>query len=163
MSELPTGTRSLGAIYRRGLGSTALVGAGDLAVLAEGQPLTASQAESLARSPDAVALVGIARALPAWARPLELELNRMRARIEPRRALLWRSGWISLAAAAGLAACVIGLTQRQSPVIADEGMARASTTQISDDVLFLDPDAALFAAAPAAPDADSIFIDNLGS
>lgn len=165
MTDDSMSKRSLSALYREGLRRDAAgADAGDLLALDGVGPPDADVVERLSRTPDAVAVHGIARAVRPWSTALASDIRSVGSprHVVTSRARNW--GWISLAAAAGLAVCVVGLRQREASDLPVHAAAQpaAGTLQgaVEEDILFSDPDNALVAAIPMRP-ADSIFTDNL--
>lgn len=164
MTESEMTERSLSALYRADLRrSPAGVGAEDLHALGGNGAIDSEMLERLARSPDASSMYAIANALAPWSVTVAEDLRRARsiAGGSASRAPHW--GWISLAAAASLAICVVGLGQREQTdatmQVAVQPSVTSQTAQ-APDILFADPDNAMLAAAPA-PTSDSIFTDSL--
>jgi len=161
MTENRVPRRSLSALYRASVRRDAAgVDAEELQALDGAGAVDVAVLERLARTPDAVAVHAIARVLPPWSNAMAAEIRR--ATFSPQDAATSRVrnwGWVSLAAAAGIAVCVVGLRQREQteamPQVAVQLPAAAA-----DDVLFVDPDNAMIASVPAVT-SDSIFIDSL--
>lgn len=165
MTESRMVERSLSALYRADVRRDAAgADAADLQALGAGGAIDPAVLERLARTPDALAVQGLARALSPWSVTVAEDMRRARtggvggiSRVRP-----W--GWVSLAAAAGLAVCVVGLRQDEASdvpsQVAIQRGAGISQGAAADDILFADPDNAMLAAR-SAPSSDSIFTDSL--
>ncbi len=156
--------RSLSALYRGGLRRDSEgVDAQDLRQLDVGGAVDPELLERLAHTPDARALHHIARELLPWSTAAAADLRRAGSNEMRETSRAHRWGWVSLAAAAGLAVCVVGLRQQGQaalrPAVADRS-AKSSSQLASDDILFAEADVSMVAAAPA-PAVDPIFDDSL--
>ncbi len=123
----------------------------------------AAALELLARTPEAPALIGIARSIGPWATGVVADVARD-ARTAPMQPAprVRTSAWISLAAAAGLAV-VIGLGSHEQPGAPSDSMATGpavAASGASGDVLFADPEGMLISATHDV-DRESIFSDSL--
>ncbi|MEO6066171.1 MAG: hypothetical protein ABIP49_10385 [Lysobacterales bacterium] len=157
--------RSLSAVYQAHVRrDSASIDAEDLLALSDAaDAIDPETLERLLRSPDALALCGIARSSSPWSAAVAEDVGRLRPReiVGAGRVRNW--GWMSLAAAAGLAVCVVGLRQREPNdgrmQIAAKTTAASSEVAVPD-MLFADPEGSMIAVLHVEP-SDSIFTDNL--
>jgi len=156
--------RSLSTFYRAEVRrNDAGVDADQMLALATDAHVGSTLLERLARTPEAPALLGIARSVPAWATALAADLRRDQGRAPVDGVSRVRGlAWVSVAAAASLALVVVGLQpsgELDAPVQALSGATNASYDS-RVDVLFADPDGMLIAATLEV-DSGSIFADSL--
>ena len=165
--------RSLSALYRADVRRDAMdvrskavsgSNAEDLCELEIARDADAALLERLARTPDAVAVQAMARALSPWSVALAADMRRARSREAGGVSRVPYWGWVSLAAAAGLAVFVVGLGQREAPhapmPMAAQPALTTSPAATSSDILFADAENLVPAASPSST-GDSIFIDSL--
>lgn len=156
--------RSLSHLYRAGIRrENAGIDADQaLELVAEGD-VHPQALERLARTPDAPAVLGIARSIKPWSAAFATEIGR-----DPRSTSLHgttttrKLGWVSLAAAASLAVIIFGLQpsgESDAPVQASAGPTDVMSNS-GADVLFADPDGMLLSAR-LDTDSESIFADSL--
>jgi len=157
--------RSLSVLYQAQIrGGSAIIDAEKLLALSgAAEAFEPDTLDRLAKTPDALSLHGIARSLSPWSVAVAEDIRRSRQREVGGAARVRNWGWISLAAAAGLAMFVVGLSQRD-PTDSRMQVAAKSTAGFSQsvmpDVLFADPDGSMITVLHVEPN-DSIFTDNL--
>lgn len=157
--------RSLSALYQAHVrGDSASVDAEDLLALSDAAgAIDPETLERLVRTPDAPALRGIARSLSPWSVAVAEDIRRSHLGEVGGAARVRNWGWVSLAAAAGLAMFVVGLSQREQTNSSAQIAATPTATSpqvAAPDILFADPEGSMIAVLHVDP-SDSIFTDNL--